>query len=311
VIRIAVLVVLCAASIPAAVLDVRLYEHVELQSVHAILGDVAELSGDPIVAAQAATVVVQAMRDTAAYTIGERQIRPQLLRQFPGVDLVITGTCIARRQIVEYDEATVSAQAEAHLRGRASDASVTLTVIRCSGPVRALKEPDRPLRLVADPLNANLWGEVPYRVRLMRGDHEEARSLVVLRVSAIRQVSVAARDLPRGHVLELHDLRLDDVVLNRSSGAVATPITDLIGRALRTTTHQGQVLTLTRTRPPIIVRSGSQVMVAIARAGFEVSVMGQSMSEGAMGERIRVRQPNGALVQAVVTGPGSARVDQR
>lgn len=299
----------CAAtSVGAAELQVTLRDAVTIPAVHATLADVAELVGEPAVVARAGTVVVQTIHDTASYRVGARQIRAPLRRALRDVSVTIEGECLVRRRVEHFDQAALVAAVSEHVRQRATDADLRLATVRCSGALEALYERDRALRLRPEPITAALWGEVPYRVRLMRGEHEEDRALVVLRVSAVRTIPVAARDLPRGHILELHDIAREEQVLDRATGAVAPAVEDLVGRSLRNAVPQGAPLLTARTRAPVLVRGGSRVVVTVVTPEYEVSVTGTSLSDGARGDRIRVRQPNGALLAAEVTGPGTARV---
>ena len=97
-----------------------------------------------------------------------------------------------------------AAAARAHLAQRLPEgAGAEVTLERPAGEVAITADESDPYQLLAEPLVSTVWGEVPYRVRIMRGERELRRTMLVFRVSVIAEIPVAAHDLPRGTVLEL------------------------------------------------------------------------------------------------------------
>ncbi len=134
------------------------------------------------------------------------------------------------------------------------------------------------------------------------------------------EARVAARDLPRAHVLERADIAISGAAHGRtagreyaavaagqdhadSSGVFAAP-----GWITRRVIREGEPLRAPAVVPPPLVARGDTVRVRWRMSGVEISRPGIAMGEAALGESIQVRV--GALhrVQAVATGPSTVLV---
>ncbi len=127
---------------------------------------------------------------------------------------------------------------------------------------------------------------------------------------ALAPALVAARRLPAGAVLAPSDL---SVARLRAASLPAGAPTDpgvLVGQALRHAVQPGEPLTLADVERPIVVKRRSRVLMALSVPGLEVSALGEAMQDGAVGDRISVRNvASGAVLTAEVTGEGNVRVD--
>lgn len=134
------------------------------------------------------------------------------------------------------------------------------------------------------------------------------------------ELRIAARDLPRGHVLERADiaiagaahghstLREDAAVAPAQVHADSSGVLPAPGWITRRVIREGEPLRAPAVVPPPLVARGDTVRVRWRMSGVEISRPGIAMGEAALGESIQVRV--GALhrVQAVATGPSTVLV---
>ena len=101
-------------------------------------------------------------------------------------------------------------------------------------------------------------------------------------------IVVAARPLPRGHVLQPRDLKLARRRLDDLQGAVARQVDDVVGLRTRSLVAMGSPIRLARLeRAPLIKRG--QVVTMICRAGnLRVTAKGMAQQTGYKGSRIRL-----------------------
>lgn len=126
-------------------------------------------------------------------------------------------------------------------------------------------------------------------------------------------VLVAARDLPRGHVLVAADITVPVEAPGAPEQPHALPqpqrhALPQPGWITRRTIQEGEVLRAPAVVPPSVIARGDTVRVHWRTAGLEISRTGISMGEASLGDLIQVRV--GALhrVSAVATGPSTVLV---
>lgn len=110
---------------------------------------------------------------------------------------------------------------------------------------------------------------------------------------------VAARSLPRGHVLEEGELRLEDTVRWGSPPTVAMPAPKP-GWLTRRTLREGEELRPPWVVPPDLVTAGSPVMAEVHAGRVLLRLVAEARSSGALGDRVRVRLPSGRIVMGEV-----------
>jgi flagella basal body P-ring formation protein FlgA len=148
-------------------------------------------------------------------------------------------------------------------------------------------------------------GQVTVEVRCT--DERPWRLYVPTRVSLMRQVVVASRPLARGQRLSGADLALGTRDLGRLGGDPVRDPTRVTGYVLTRPLPSGAVLEARLLEAPRLVERGQRVRLVVEAAGIHISMTGQAVEAGALGETIRVRNPaSRRVVDAVVTGPGQA-----
>ncbi len=285
------------------VVRISIREQVTVEGAHATLDAVAEISAPESIEHALAGLVVQDLPDLAPVTITAPLLRAALAEQ-RDLAMVITGRGVVRRAATTLASETLARTARDQLVARIGDGSASIEVRR---PPRSLVVPtDLVSQLHYDitPLTADLWGEVPYRVRVMHEQRELGRVMVVFHVTVSRAVPVAVRPLTAGHVIQAHDVRFERQVLSRATGAKHAELQDLVGRAMRRRVEAGTVLGRDITAPPRLVQGGRSVAVVYRGAGFEMTASATALADGAAGDRIRIRLDNGTVSAGEVLADG-------
>ncbi len=193
----------------------------------------------------------------------------------------------------------IRAAAEAFLRDR---------VGRSSGPTTVeagALDPRHRLPLCDQPLHAFM----------RRGTTIGPRTIVGVRCSGARtwtvhvpvnvfvsaEILVAARTLPKGHLLTAADLGRDQRDVSRMNSGYITDANELIGQRLKQQIIAGRPYTLTLVQADQLVRRGQSVTLVASSSGINVSMAGKALTDGAMNQRIRVENLNsGRIVEGVV-----------
>ncbi len=123
-------------------------------------------------------------------------------------------------------------------------------------------------------------------------------------------VYTTATDLDRGQII--NSINVSEVptdVRNLPSGDLYQNIEDIVGMAARVNLQAGRILTDGMLEPPTMVVRGETVIVFIELTSARISLHGTALDSGAVGDEIRVRNPDSSMIiTATVTGPSQARI---
>lgn len=134
------------------------------------------------------------------------------------------------------------------------------------------------------------------------------RLLLPVRITAQARALVARQAITPGTVLrpELFDVSWRDVA-TLSQGHVAPQ--ELHGQESRLLIAGGSILTRALVKPATVVRRGQQVLLRVSNATLSISMAGEALSDGGLGERIKVRNLSSQKVlEGEVGGDGSVSV---
>lgn len=300
------LALLVVVQMSAGEVGVVLRPVVSVAAERATLGDVAELTGDEALIAVLRDLTVVELPDLRA-----RRLEPDEIRRAVGLGLGTTlrvsgVTEVSRRgQVIPEEQLIRAASAAISVAGD----EVTITTLRSSGSV-TLPAGGAEVAIVAEPLDQTQSGDIPFRVRILRGEVEVGRALVTLRVIRQRTMTVAARAIRKGERLSPGDLRSERVSVGRGSAAVVAQ-TDLVGREARTDLAEGAPLTTAVVVSPAAVRAGQQVVLVVNSERFYLTAAGESLNDGRIGEVISVRRAaDGRTVRGTVVAEGQVRLDR-
>ena len=203
----------------------------------------------------------------------------------------------AERQWQRTDD--IRAAAEAFLRDRVGGSSGRTTV-----EAGAL-DPRHRLPLCDQPLKAFMRRGTTIGPRTIVGIRcSGARSWTVhvpVNVFVSAEILVAARTLPKGHLLTAADLSRDQRDVSRMNSGYITDANELIGQRLKQQVIAGRPYTLSLVQADQLVRRGQTVTLVASSSGINVSMAGKALTDGAMNQRIRVENLNsGRIVEGVV-----------
>ena len=300
------LALLVVVQMSAGEVGVVLRPVVSVAAERATLGDVAELTGDEALIAVLRDLTVVELPD-----LRTRRLEPDEIRRAVGLGLGTTlrvsgVTEVSRRgQVIPEEQLIRAASAAISVAGD----EVAITTLRSSGSV-TLPAGGAEVAIVAEPLDQTQSGDIPFRVRILRGEVEVGRALVTLRVIRQRTMTVAARAIRKGERLSPGDLRSERVSVGRGSAAVVAQ-TDLVGREARTDLAEGTPLTTAVVVSPAAVRAGQQVVLVVNSERFYLTAAGESLNDGRIGEVISVRRAaDGRTVRGTVIAEGQVRLDR-
>ncbi len=120
-------------------------------------------------------------------------------------------------------------------------------------------------------------------------------------VVVLARVFTARRTLPRGHLLTADDLAVDERDVSRMRSGYITSVDELVGQRLRQSVIAGRTVTPSMLEADRIVAKGQTVTLLATQGGLKVSMTGKALSDGALGQRIRVENVNsGRVVEGIV-----------
>lgn len=132
---------------------------------------------------------------------------------------------------------------------------------------------------------------------------------VPLRIAVYKQVWVSSRPLQRGELVEAQDLRLELRNVATLMQGYTLDKAVLQGHKLKRTTREGQVLTPRMVETPKTIKRGQAVTLVAHTQGMEVRMSGTALTDGVLGELIKVRNLSSRrVVEGEVIGPGTIRV---
>ena len=144
--------------------------------------------------------------------------------------------------------------------------------------------------------SALLVGTVGKRLRFRLPALGQAQGLV--------ELPVLARRIGAGEQIGAADLDWIMVAPGRLRATSLTEARQLIGSEARRPLAPGRVLSARDLQPPRLVRRGRAVELIYARPGLQLRALGIAQADGALGELVRVVNPDSRQpLQGVVVGP--------
>lgn len=127
---------------------------------------------------------------------------------------------------------------------------------------------------------------------------------MVVRATVSAKVVVAATDVAAGKALVGDQLRLERHDLSGTPDSVSD-LQAVIGMASTRALRAGAVVRQSQLAALPLVKRGELVRILVRREQVEVSMTGEAMEAGARGALVRVRNANGRVIGARVTGAGT------
>ena len=132
---------------------------------------------------------------------------------------------------------------------------------------------------------------------------------VPVKVEHYAEAIVAARPIARQQVIGPSDLQLQRTEVSKLPLGYLDDPTAAIGFEAQRALNPGQVLSGSNVAPRQLIKRGQQVTILSARPGLQVQMKGEAMEDGALGQRIRVRNRSSKrIIEGYVQPSGNIRV---
>ena len=173
-------------------------------------------------------------------------------------------------------------------------------------------------RVQASPLDARhrlAYCDEPLQAFLRSGTDIAARTIVGVRctgrkpwkvyvpvnVVVTAKVLVARQTLLKGQVLTAADLMLEERDVSRARGGFLSDPGQVIGQRLKTQLIAGKTLKPSMLAADIAIKRGQSVTLTVNTGGFNITMLGTALMDGAVNQRIRVQNNNsGRIVEGIV-----------
>ncbi|MEE3505300.1 MULTISPECIES: flagellar basal body P-ring formation chaperone FlgA [unclassified Pseudomonas] len=171
-----------------------------------------------------------------------------------------------------------------------------MTLTQCDKELTAsLESPAQPLGRVT--VKVRCEGSLPWTV------------YVPAQVHLFRQVVIVKRPLKRGGIIGEDDVSLSERDISQMPQGYITSLDEAIGQKMTRQMVNGQIITPLQMEQAEVIRKGDQVVIIAKSGTLLVRMPGEALSDGGLGEQIRVRNLNSKrVIKARVTAPGQVEV---
>lgn len=133
---------------------------------------------------------------------------------------------------------------------------------------------------------------------------------VPVTVQFSQSVVVLTQPVQRGDFLTAQHVTLQTRDVARLPKAYLTDVAQAVGKQTQRALAAGSVLNRHDLSEPLLVKRGQQVMIEAASPAFSIRMNGQALADGALGQRIRVKNTSsGRIIEARVVQANVVQVD--
>ncbi|RLA79840.1 MAG: flagella basal body P-ring formation protein FlgA [Deltaproteobacteria bacterium] len=256
---------------------------VEVEGEWILLGQIARVEGDdPLMVKELQGTVLGRSPLPGSYRYLRRA---QIQAKLRGVELRCPLRVKVTRASQRISPQRVAEIAVAYLRQRLSFARrVEVLNVRVRGEVVL---PRGRWTYLVLPSSSRSLGRTSLVV-IFRAEGFERRAVVDLEVRAWAKVAVAARRLPRWHLVQEGDVVLEERELSRLLGFV-TDFRKLLGKRTKVSIPRGTVLRWDQFEVPPLVKRGRVVTMVLETPCLRATALGVAAEDGRLGDLIRVR----------------------
>ncbi len=156
--------------------------------------------------------------------------------------------------------------------------------------------------------NEDIKGRISLYVRVSVNHRNFGRISLSGWVDVFATVICVSKDLGRGTILTLNDLKRGKLNISKFFGNYFTDFSDVQGKALKTYLARGRCITSDMVEAPALVHRGDFVKMVAASGSLKIVTSGIAKTDGRLNEQIRVKNiSSGKVVYVVVKG--KARVE--
>jgi len=172
-----------------------------------------------------------------------------------------------------------------------------LKLKRCSKPLQAFL-----------PKGSRSLGRTTVGVRC-KGTNSWSLNMPVT-ISVFKKVLVASHQLQKGSVLTVSDIKLTKTDVAKLQHGFFTSLNDGKGKKISRRISAGKVITPGMLKNPRLISRGQQISIVAQSGRMIVRMKGKALANGAVGDRIRVKNSkSGKKLEGVVTPSGEVKVD--
>jgi len=149
-----------------------------------------------------------------------------------------------------------------------------------------------------------------FTAMLTWGNGADDRMRMSGRFERMSDVPVLSNRAMRGDLISQSDIEWIQLPEVRLSRTTITDVDHIIGMAAKRAIQPGRPVTEGDVRRPLLVNRGETVTMLLTTPLMELSAKGRALQAGSKGDIIRISNlQTNTVIDAVVTGPGQARVD--
>jgi len=135
--------------------------------------------------------------------------------------------------------------------------------------------------------------EKPWKVRLPA------------QISVFAPVAITSKPIARNQQISKLDIILEDRDISKLNRGYYSKISDVAGLVTRNQIRSGIVINPGQIRAPYLVQRGQTVRILVKTPNYEVAMHGKALSNGALGEIIRVKNTKSQrVVEGIVSAQG-------
>jgi flagella basal body P-ring formation protein FlgA len=159
------------------------------------------------------------------------------------------------------------------------------------------------------PLQSNLMGQQKPLGRVIvevQCDSEKPWKVrLPAQISVFVPVAVTSKPVARNQKLSKSDVTLEDRDISKLNRGYYSKIDEIAGLITRHQIRSGIVIDPGQIRPPYLVQRGQTVRIVAKTPTYEVAMHGKALSNGALGEVVRVKNTkSNRVVEGVVSAQG-------
>jgi len=132
---------------------------------------------------------------------------------------------------------------------------------------------------------------------------------VTANISRYEQIYIANSTLNRGQIIRESDVYKSRKDLSKLPFGYITKPKDIIGKQVKRHVQAGRILRPSQLINPIVIKRGEIISLQSNSSGFTISMKGTAMSNGAIGDRIRVKNSSSKrIVEGTISQAGIVRI---
>lgn len=149
-----------------------------------------------------------------------------------------------------------------------------------------------------------------FEAKLALSDDQASETWTVTgAVLETREIALLTNDVERGDAIKEKDLTIVRRPANQIDKDAIASVADLVGMVPRRAMRTGEFVRTADIARPVLVEKNQLVSVTYVSKGLTLSMRGRAQNNGAMGETIRVQNPQSKrFVEGVVSGPGQVTI---